>query len=134
MFTKIKEWYKKRKLSKKELKRILDDIRNLNHSKWYNPTITYKEVKEKNEAFGYGYLKKDNKGNLLKNKEGYYIEEDDDFICKNLFKRLHPNLDYEYYDGPFYAYPTTDKFNINLLSKKDRGILTQRFRELVYKD
>lgn len=128
MFEKIIEYYKKIKASKNELKKIINDIKKLDHQKWYNPLIPLKEVE------GYGYFKKDSNGEFIKNDKGQYIQEDPDFMCPNLFIRKHPDLEYEYYDGPFTAYPKGEKFNVSLLLKKDRDRLTRKFRDFVYKD
>jgi hypothetical protein len=109
MIDEIKNWFKRRKESKELLHLILKDLIKLDHSKWFHPLIKHKD------CHGYGFT-----------------DKGPDDLVDNLFIVCHPNLSYQFYDGPFSAYPIRDDIDVSKLTKKDCRILTTKFRDMTY--
>jgi len=115
IFSKIKNYFNKRSSSRVMLSTIIKELERLDHTKWFNPKIKH------SQCHGYGYF-----------KPGTNEVLDGEALVPDIFHLCHPDLEYTWYDGPFFAYP--ENIDISILTNKDRKKLMEKFRKLTYKD
>jgi len=96
---------------------IVKELKKLDHSKWYTPEIPYLSSNCNDSGIAWGW---------------YDIAEGD--LVPDLLHKAHPDLDYQWYDGPFAAYPETNRLDIKKLIYDDRKKLLNKFREFTYNE